>query len=58
MDETEALAVEEGIPLANEMGLHHVILESHSLSVVQTILSKEVKGEMGHIVQGILIFLD
>ena len=56
--ETEALVGEEGILLAKEMGLHHVILESHSLSVVQTILSKEVKGEMGHIVQGILIFLD
>ena len=57
MDETEVLAVEEGIPLANEMGLHHVILESHSLSVVQTILSKEVKGEMGYTVQGIISLL-
>ena len=41
MDETEALAMEEGIILAKEMGLHHL-----------------VKGEMGHITQGILNFLD
>ena len=39
------------------MGLHHITIESNSLSVVQKILSKEVKGEMGHIVHGILTLL-
>lgn len=58
VDETEVLAVEAGILLAKEMCLHHITIESDSLSVVQRILSKEVKGEMGHIVQGILSLLD
>ena len=58
MDETKVLVVEEGILLAKEMGLHHITIESDSLYVVQRILSKEVKGEMGHIVQGILTLLE
>ncbi|XP_075636757.1 uncharacterized protein LOC142608995 [Castanea sativa] len=58
VDETEVLAVEAGILLAKEMGLHHITIESNSLSVVQRILSKEVKGEMDHIVQGILSLLE
>ena len=58
VDETEVLAVEAGILLAKEMGLHHITTESDSLSVAQRISSKEVKGEMGHIVQGILSFLE
>ena len=58
VDEIEVLAVEVGILLVKEIGLHHITIELDSLSVVQRILSKEVKGEMGHIVQGILTFLE
>ena len=47
-----------GIVLAKEMDFHHIIIESDSLSVVQSTFSKEVRGEISHIVQGILSFLD
>ncbi|KAK9983741.1 hypothetical protein SO802_033266 [Lithocarpus litseifolius] len=56
--ETEALAVEASILLAKELGLQQVIIESNSLTVVQSISSKEVSGETGHIIQGILSILD
>ena len=58
VEETEALAVEARILLAKEMDLHQIIVESDSLSVVQSILSKDFRGEIGHIFHGILCFLD
>lgn len=56
--ETKVLAVEAGILLAREMDLHQFIVESDSLSVVQSISSKDFSGEFGHIVHGILCFLE
>lgn len=58
VEEIEALAVEAWILLAKEMDLHQIIVESDSLSVVQCILSKDFRGEIGHIFHGILCFLD
>ncbi|KAF3946471.1 hypothetical protein CMV_027266 [Castanea mollissima] len=52
------LAVEAGVLLAKELGLQQIIIESDSLLAVQSILAKEVCGETGHIVQGILRVLD
>ena len=52
------LVVEAGVLLAKELGLQQVIVESDFLLVVQSILAKEVNGETGHIVQGILSNLD
>ena len=37
------------------MELQQVIIKSDSLSIVQNLLSKEVNGEIGHLVQGNLI---
>ena len=58
MDETEVLAIEAGILLAKEMDLNQIIIESDSLSSVQRILSKDCSGGFGHIVNGIISFLD
>ena len=58
VDETEVLAIEAGILLAKEMDLNQIIIESDSLSSVQRILSKDCSGGFGHIVNGIISFLD
>ncbi|KAK9993278.1 hypothetical protein SO802_022981 [Lithocarpus litseifolius] len=55
---TEALAVEEGVLLARERGLHQIIIESNSLEVVQAIRTRSSHGEAGTVVQGILVLLD
>lgn len=54
----EALAIEAGILLAKEMDLHQIIVESDSLSVIQSIFSKDFRGEISHIFHGILSFLE
>ena len=56
--EIEVMVGETRILLAKEMELQHVIIKSDSLSIVQNILSKEVSGEIGHLVQGNLNLLD
>ena len=56
--EIEVMVGETRILLAKEMELQQVIIESDSLSVVQNLLSKEVNGEIGHLVQGNLNILD
>ena len=56
--ETEVMVGETRILLAKEMELQHIIIKSDSLSIVQNILSKEVSGEIGHLVQGNLNLLD
>ena len=56
--EIEALAVKAGILLAKELDLHQIIVESDSLSVIQSIFSKDFRGEIGHIFLGILSFLE
>ena len=52
---TEALAVEQGILLAQQKMLTQVILESESLSIVDAISSNSPHGELQPIVQGILL---
>jgi len=56
--ETEALAVKARILLAKEMDLHQIIVESNSLSVVQSISFKDFRGEIDYIFHGILSFLE
>ena len=58
MEETKALVVKAGILLAKEMDLHQIIVESDSLLIVQSISSKDFRGEIGHIFHGILSFLE
>ncbi|XP_030943489.1 uncharacterized protein LOC115968280 [Quercus lobata] len=52
--ETETLAVECGILLAQEMGLAQIIIESDALSVIQSIAANEFDGDTGHLNLGII----
>ncbi|KAF3945881.1 hypothetical protein CMV_027789 [Castanea mollissima] len=51
---TEAIAVKEGILLARERGINHVIIESDSLLVVQVVNTNLNMGELGASIQGII----
>ena len=50
---TEALALQDGVLLALELGISHVIVESDALSIIQAINEDVLGGELGHIVQNI-----
>ena len=52
-DQVEALAMEQGILLAQELQLSQVILESDALVVVQALNDNSTGSELGHILQGI-----
>ena len=52
-DQVEALAMEQGILLAQELQLSRVILESDALAVVQALNDNSTGSELGHILQGI-----
>ena len=56
--EAETLAMEASILLAKDFGLQQIIIESDSLLPVQSISTKEVSRETGHIIQGILSNLE
>ena len=53
VEETEAIAMEQGLMLAKELGLVRVLIVGDSLQTIQAI-EKEVRGAIGHIVAGIL----
>ena len=46
----EVFAVEEGVLLALERGLHQIILETDSLAVVQAISTQSSHGEAGTVI--------
>ena len=50
---TEALALQEGVFLASEMGLSKVIFEGDALSIIQAVNEGNVGGDFGHIIQNI-----
>ncbi|KAL0001346.1 hypothetical protein SO802_015127 [Lithocarpus litseifolius] len=50
---SEALALQEGVLLASELGISHAIVESDALSIIQVITEGDLGGELGHIVQNI-----
>ena len=50
---TEALALQDGVLLALELGISQVIVESDALSIIQAINEGVSGGELGHIVQNI-----
>ena len=50
---TEALVLQDGVLLALELGISHVIVESDALSIIQAINKGVLGGELGHIVQNI-----
>ncbi|XP_023905473.1 uncharacterized protein LOC112017233 [Quercus suber] len=49
----EAMALQDGVLLALEMGLSKVIFESDALSIIQAINEGNVGGEFGHIIHNI-----
>ena len=55
--EVEALAVESGILLAQDMKLTQIIVESDAISIVNNINEKFIEGSLGHLFQGILALL-
>ena len=52
--EIELLAMEAGILLEKDLGFQQIIIESDSLLAAQSISTKIINGETGHIVQGML----
>ncbi|KAK9991601.1 hypothetical protein SO802_026586 [Lithocarpus litseifolius] len=50
---TEALALQEGVLLALDLGISHAIFESDALSIIQAITDGVLGGDLGHIVQNI-----
>ena len=50
--ETETIAVEKGILLAKER-LQHILLETDTLTVVQSLAAGDKRGSLGHFIQGI-----
>ena len=53
LDAAEAIALENGILLAHELNIRHVLLESDSLSTVQSVLAKKNDEPLGHMYSGI-----
>ncbi|XP_065623699.1 uncharacterized protein LOC136065014 [Quercus suber] len=58
IEAVEAIAIENGILLAQEIQVSKIIIESDALNIVQAINSKQLGGEFGHILHGILLSLD
>ena len=54
---TKAFAVEEGILLAKEMEIHHIVVELDSIGVVDTINANNCNGDIGTVIQGSLEML-
>ena len=54
-DRVEALAVEQGVLLAQELQLSRVIVESDALTVIQAINDNTTGSDLGHILQGVLL---
>ncbi|XP_023891841.2 uncharacterized protein LOC112003851, partial [Quercus suber] len=54
VEETVAIAMEQGVVLAKKLGLNQIILEEDSMQTIQAICSKDVWGVAGHIIHGIL----
>ena len=50
---TEVLSLQDGVLLALELGISHVIVEFDALSIIQAINKGVLGGELGHIVQNI-----
>ena len=50
---TKALALQDGVLLALELGISHVIVEFDALSIIQAINEDVLGGELGHIMQNI-----
>ncbi|XP_075655012.1 uncharacterized protein LOC142625205 [Castanea sativa] len=55
---TDSLVVKEGVLLAYERGLHQIILETDSLIVVQAINTRSSHGEVGTVIQGVLVLME
>ena len=57
VEETEAIAVEQGLVLAKELGLEKIIVVGDSLLTIQAVESMDVwggGGVVGHIIKGII----
>ena len=57
MEETEAIAMEQGMILAKNLGFENTIFYGDSLQTIQAIEAKEVRSVIGHIVSSCLQIL-
>ena len=53
VEETKAIAVEQGLVLAKELGLEKIIIEGDSLLIIQVVEAMDDRGVVGHIIKGI-----
>ncbi|KAK9989566.1 hypothetical protein SO802_029805 [Lithocarpus litseifolius] len=51
VEEIEAIAVEQGLVLAKELGLEKIIVEGNSLLTIQAVETMDVKGFASHIIK-------
>ena len=54
VEETKAIAMEQGCVLAKKPGLERVIIESDSLLTIQAVEANDVIGVVGHFVESIV----
>ena len=54
VEETEAIAVEQGLVLAKELDLEKIIVEGDSLLTIQAVETMDVRGVAAHIIKGIV----
>ena len=54
VEETEAIAMEQGMILAKNLGLEKTIFEGDLLQTIQAIEAKEVRSVVGYIVRSCL----
>ena len=57
IEEVEALAMEAGILLAQDMKLSQIIVESDAISIVNSVNENFMEGSIGYLFQGILALL-
>ena len=54
IEEIEAIAMEQGIVLAQMLGLENIMVEGDSLQTIQAVQVKDCRGVAGHTIAGII----
>ena len=54
VEETEAIAMEQGFVLAHMLGLENIMVEGDALQTIRAVQAKDCKGVAGHIIAGII----
>ena len=54
VEETEAIAMEQGFVLAHMLGLENIMVEGDALQTIRAVQAKDCKGVAGHIIASII----